>query len=289
MKSCRQLPIHLRRPLLPWLAALALLTLTACSNTRPGTGAPPANGTRCNPPPSELVLLRPVYRPGMRFRTVRTLRVTEKTELDPISTESVEITLTQVLRVDESGRMLAVRKTWESSVTRFRRGFGETREARGSLDGCALELTQLVGGVEARVVAGDVDLGARKFVLEGFDAALLPVQEVKPGARWTIEKRRLSGLNRILQTMQFEVEKNRLLCKFIDLRDGIATIVLDWRLSGEIHKRAAVLHFTGEIKFDTAAKLVTRLSLQGGRDNQSRQIRIEVSRRPVKGWLDLDD
>ncbi|MCA8937260.1 MAG: hypothetical protein KDB68_13760 [Planctomycetes bacterium] len=280
--------------LLMTVGSLALL-VAACGNPRANpqpNDAPPANSSSKGPrEPRASVTLRPASAQGDRFRTTRTLRVEETTETERYITVSEEVTLTNVLRVDDAGRMLGVRRTWESSVTRLIRGYGQGEEARGELDGCTLDLTQRANGVDAKVVSGDASIRGANFLIEGFDTGLLPLDAVRVSDYWVLEGSRISGLNRFIEAMQFEIDKNKLTCQLTDVDATTARISLDWRISGEFRGTLAVLEFTGELIFDRSARLITSFILKGGRQverDEAQQIEISIKRRPVDGWLDLD-
>jgi hypothetical protein len=279
------------------ITALVLLLLAAaCGNPRrdapvtpPVTSAEAAAAqTPARPQPVSIV---PAREAGERYRTVRRLRVEEA--LDDggsLTMESEEVTLTHVQRVDESGRLLAIRRDYESVVTRVASAGGEVNEARGELDGCSLELTQRVGGVQARVIAGDARVGQQQFVLEGFDTALLPRDPVTRGTQWTLEGASLQGLNRLIESMDFSLDRNRMQCVVTRVEPEFVEIALDWRITGEYHGRAAVMRYTGELRFDRESKLITSFSLSGGRqatEGPTRQVRINITRQPTQGWLDM--
>jgi hypothetical protein len=272
-----------------WLLVIAV---SACGNPRVN---PPANNTPSNdePTPKEraTISLRPVSKVGDRFRTSRVLRVEETTGAERYLTESEEVTLTEVLRVDDSGRMMAVRRAWEASVTRFTRGFGKPDEARGELDGCTLELTQKAGRVDAKLIAGNVSLRGANFLIEGFDSGLLPLDPVRENDFWVMEGSHLSGLNGIIEAMEFEIEKNALTCQVVEITPDAAELSLDWRISGELRGTAAVLEFSGSLTFSRKHDMITAFSLKGGRQADRRsnqQVEISITRRPISGWLDLD-
>jgi hypothetical protein len=274
------------------VCAAATLVLAACGNPRVN---PPANNTPSNdevtPTERLTVSLRPVGKVGDRFRTSRILRVEETTDSERYLTESEEVTLTEVLRVDDSGRMMAVRRAWEASVTRFTKGFGKPDEVRGELDGCTLELTQKAGRVDAKLVAGYVSLRGANFLIEGFDSGLLPLDPVRENEFWVLEGSHLSGLNGIIEAMEFEIEKNALTCQVLEIMPDAAVLSLDWRISGELRGTAAVLEFSGELTFNRKDNMITAFSLKGGRQADRRsnqQVEITITRRPVSGWLDLD-
>lgn len=233
--------------------------------------------------------LRPAQSAGDKFRTTRTLQVEELTESERYFTESEEVTLTEVLRVDDSGRMLNVHRTWELSATRLVKGYGKGEEGRGELDGCTLELTQRNNGVEAKVLAGNPSIRGANFLIEGFDTGLLPLDPVREGDFWVLEGSRLGGLNQFVEAMQFEIEKNKLTCQAVEIKPGTARISLEWRISGEWQGSVAVLEFDGEFIFDRERRMVTAFKLSGGRQGSEKQsIEIAIARRPVSGWLDLD-
>jgi hypothetical protein len=283
-----------RQLLLSVLAALVLL-LCACGNPR--HAAQPRNAPEneitnddARPQAPQRVRVVPARQNGERFRTVRKLNIVEPTDQGTLVIESDEVTLTTVLRVDESGRMLAVRRSYESAVTRVGEHRRRLDETRGELDGCTLELTQQMGGVDVRVLAGDVRVGRQQFVIEGFDTALLPFDPVRVGDNWIIEGGALSGLNRIIESMDFTIDRNRMQCVVREISDRRVVIGLDWRISGEYGNRPAIMHFQGELQFDRDSKLVSDFELGGGRTgatDATRQVSIKVTRRPVDGWLDL--
>jgi hypothetical protein len=266
------------------------LVLAACANptTQPRTNSPEPQPQ--GPVQRPEIELRPSYQPGQRFRTTRILRVEELTESERYYTEAEEVTLTEVQRVDDAGRLLAVRRAWETSATRLAKGYGRGELARGDLEGCTLELTQKATGVQARVVSGNPNVAGASFIIEGFDAAVLPLDPVREGDIWELEGTRLMGLSRFIEAMEFKIEKNKLVCRLIEVSPGVATISLDWRISGELRNVAAVLEFKGELLFDRKAGLIAQFKLSGGREGRGakQQIDIEITRRNVRGWLDLE-
>ncbi|MCB9895663.1 MAG: hypothetical protein H6839_14545 [Planctomycetes bacterium] len=273
-----------------------LCALAACGNPRTdggGAGDGSANNDEGRPKENArpAITLRPSNKSGDRFRTTRTLRVEELTESERYLTESEEVTLTEVLRVDDGGRLMAVRRSWESSTTSLTNGYGSPEVARGELDGCTLELTQRANGVEARLISGDANIRGANFLVEGFDTGLLPLDPVREGDYWQLEGSRLSGLNRFIEAMQFKIDKNKLTCQLKDVTPETATMSLDWRISGELGGLAAVLEFSGELLFDRKPGMIREFSLKGGRQadgGPKQQIEIAIHRRAVKGWLDLD-
>lgn len=286
---------NLRRAGVGIITAAVVLGLGSCTNPR--TEQPPGKAAEGNSPrdgapearPS--VSLRPSSSVGDQFRTTRTLRVEEATETERYLTESEEVTLTKVLRVDDSGRLLGVRRTWESSLTRLTHGFGKGEEARGELDGCTLELTQRASSVDVKLVVGNASVRGANFLIEGFDTGLLPLDPVRESDFWVLEGSRLSGLNRIIEAMQYVIDKNKLTCQLYELTPALARISLDWRISGEFQGAMSVLEFTGELVFDRIHKLISHFELKGGRQserNAAQQIEISIARRAVSGWLDLD-
>jgi hypothetical protein len=272
---------------------MAALLLAACGNPqRDKTNSdPPPTNTPTGPVERPAASLRPAAKVGDKFRTSRLLKVEEAAGVERYLTESEEVTLTEVLRVDDSGRMLAVRRAWESSVTRLTKEFDQPEVARGALDGCVLELTQKAGRVDAKVIAGDVSVRGANFLIEGFDSGLLPLDPVRESDFWVLEGAHLSGLSSIIEAMEFEIEKNSLTCQVVSISPQEAELSLDWRISGELDGVAAVLEFSGGLTFDRVAGLVSAFNLKGGRQSErrdGRQIEITITRRLVKGWLDLE-
>lgn len=272
------------------ILSFALALIAACGNPRAAGGAdtgsaPPENTPRARP----AFTLRPLNKLGDQFRTTRKLHVEELTETERYQTESEETTLTEVLRVDDAGRLLAVRRSWEASYTRLTHGYGKGEEARGALDGSVLELTQKAGGVDVKRIAGEADIRGANFLIEGFDTGLLPLDPVRQGDYWQLEGNRLGGLNAFIEAMQFKIEKNKLTCQLSEVTPDQAVISLEWRISGELQDAAAVLVFNGELLFDRRAGMISSFSLKGGREGRGgTQIEISIIRRPVEGWLDLE-
>lgn len=235
--------------------------------------------------------LRPYHETGDKYRTTRTLRVEEATQTERFVTETEEVTLTEVLQVDDSGRLMAVRRAWELSATRLTKGFGEGELASGDLDGCTLELRQRAGGVDASVLVGDADVRGRTFLIEGFDVGLLPLDAVRENDYWELRGSRLDGLNRFVTAMGFEIEKNGLTCQLARVTDELAVIDVDWRITGRFGETPAVLEFRGELQFDRENRIISRFEITGGRQSDrgsGQQVEIRIIRRPVEGWLDLE-
>lgn len=277
--------------LLVLLLALPVVA-TGCANPRhdaprnDALAGNAANTAPAGPAQPVEVRIRPQFRVGQRFRTTRTLRVLETTAIGEAETTSREVTLSEVLGIDDTGRLLAVRRNYEASQTTLARDGRTPEGARGRLHGCTLELRRRTGGVDVKVVAGDASLAGESFVLDGFEYALLPAEAVAVGRAWQLDESQLAGLSRLVEAIGFRIEKNALSCVLESADAGQARIALDWRLSGELNKAAAVLEFTGALVFDRAAGMVTQLELAGGRAG-SRQVQITVQRRNADGWLDL--
>jgi hypothetical protein len=220
------------------------------------------------------------------------LRVRERTETDDLVIESEEVTLTTVLRVDESGRIMAVRRSWESSTTSLSRDGRAPEQARGELDGCTIELTQRASGTEAKVLVGGVDIGRQQLLIEGFDTGLLPAGTVKHNQVWELAGEQLSGLNRLIEAMGFTLEKNRLICVVPKVTADSIEISLDWRVTAEYNRRPAVLRFTGKLVYSRKDRLIRELDLSGGRlgdAGPASEVEIRVRRQVVEGWMDLAD
>jgi hypothetical protein len=278
------------------LLAIAI-AVAGCSNPRApertgNFGAPPASADRGGQAEAESVRLIAPHKVGQRYRTTRTLRVEEKTETDNLVITSEEVTLTQVLRVDESGRPLGVKRSWEAGSTTVVANGGTPDRKQGELDGCTLELTQRASGVDVRVLVGEVDVGRQQFVIEGFDAALLPIDPVKRAQTWKLEGTRLSGLNALIEAMGFKLQRNALTCAVSAITADTVEVSLDWRITAEQAGRPAVLRFTGSFVYDRTERLVTRVALKGGRladSGVSNAVEINIRRTPVEGWLDFSD
>lgn len=287
-----------RHPLIigNWSLVIALLALlAACSNPR--ANLPPSNeATPAAPrgPEAERQSVRMMvsHSVGARYRTSRSLRVEELTADGPVVVESEEVTLTTVLRVDESGRALAVRRSWEASSSSLSRDGRPAERASGELEGSTLELAQRASGVEASVLAGNVNVGRQQFVIEGFDSGLLPADAVQRGQTWALEGEQLAGLNRMIEALDFRIERNRLTCNVAAISEESVDVALDWRVTARRNGQPAVLRFTGTLKYDRAQRLVTAFALNGGRlgdDGPSSQVEIFIRRKPIEGWLDFSE
>lgn len=277
--------------------------VAACGNPRindagPAVNAPgnqpdnrPAGNQPAGPVAAPAISLQPVYAADTRFRTTRTLRVEELTATERYLTESTEVTLTRVLSVDERGRLLAVRRDYELSNTRLTKGFGQGEAAPGILQGAILELRRRQGAVQVEVLAGDSALARQNFLMDGFELALLPLDDVRQGDRWVLDAGALAALNKFIEAVGYKIEKNKLTCVLARVTDDIAEISLDWQITGEFSGKPAVLGFEGSLVFDRRQKLVRELAITGGRptgDGVRQQIEIGLKRRLTKGWLDLD-
>ncbi len=294
----RQRPYAIRLSLTGWRIVLAacVALVAGCSNPRApqpaNNEAPPANAERGGQGEVESVRLITPHKVGQRYRTTRTLRVEEKTESDHLVITSEEVTLTQVLRVDETGRPLAVKRGWEAGSTTVVANGGTPDRKQGELDGCTLELTQQASGVDVRVLVGEVDVGRQQFVIEGFDAALLPLDPVKRAQTWKLEGTRLSGLNALIEAMGFKLQRNALTCAVSAITADTVEVGLDWRITAEQAGRPAVLRFTGSFTYNRNERLVTNVTLKGGRladSGVSNAVEINIRRTPVEGWLDFND
>jgi hypothetical protein len=269
--------------------------LAACTNPRanlPAANEPAAEAPRGPEAERQTVRMSVSHSVGARYRTSRTLRVEELTADGSVVVESEEVTLTTVLRVDESGRALAVRRSWEASGSSLSRDGRPAERAAGELDGVTLELTQRASGVEARVIVGDVSVGRQQFVLEGFDSALLPADAVQRGQSWTLEGEQLAGLNRLIEALGFRLERNRLSCNVAAISDESVDVALDWRVTARRAGQPAVLRFTGTLRYDRGQRLITSFALNGGRlgdEGVSSEVEIRIRRKPVEGWLDFGE
>ena len=152
-------------------------------------------------------------------------------------------------------------------------------------------MTQRASSVDVKLVVGNASVRGANFLIEGFDTGLLPLDPVRESDFWVLEGSRLSGLNRIIEAMQYVIDKNKLTCQLSELTPALARISLDWRISGEFQGAISVLEFTGELVFDRKHKLISHFELKGGRQSErsaAQQIEISIARRAVSGWLDLD-
>lgn len=278
-----------------WSLVIAVACLlVACTNPR--ANLPASNEPAEAPPGPEVerqtARMSVSHAVGASYRTTRTLRVEELTADGPVVVESEEVTLTTVLRVDESGRALAVRRSWEASSSSLSRDGRPAERATGELDGVTLELTQRASGVEARVLAGEINVGRQQFVLEGFDSGLLPADAVQRGQSWTLEAEQLAGLNRLIEALEFRIERNRLTCAVAAISAEAVEVALDWRVTARRAGQPAVLRFTGTLKYDRRQRLITSFNLDGGRLGDagvSSEVEIRIRRKPVEGWLDFEE
>ncbi len=264
--------------------ALAALS-AACTNPRKDPPPQPDNKPAEAPVARAKLALR--AKQGQVVRVERTLKVRERTANDVLVLEALETSLNEATLVDELGRALVVRRRIEQSLTRLGSEGGRIDETKNPLHGITLELRRDAGGLAtATVVDGTppagTDVSKQKFLIDGFDAALLPSGEVKENDRWQVppdELAREGGLNSLLSG--FKVEKNDLTVRVSELTPKRATLELDWNLTGSFDKTPTVMAFSGSLEFDRDQAMVTRFVLNGGRQAEkgfSRQISITVTR-----------
>ena len=264
--------------------ALAALC-AACTNPR--KDPPPQADNK----PAEATVARAKLalraKQGLVVRVVRTLKVREQTANDVLVLEALETSLNEATLVDELGRALVVTRKIEQSLTRLGSEGARIDETKNPLHGITLELRRDAGGLAtATVVDGTppagTDVSKQKFLIDGFDAALLPSGEVKENDRWRVppdELAREGGLNSLLSG--FKVEKNELNVRVSELTPKRATLELDWYLTGSFDRTPTVMAFSGSLEFDRDQAMVTRFVLNGGRQAEkgfSRQISITVTR-----------
>ena len=269
-----------------WLIITALV-LAACGNPRRDAplDTPPDPPPVNKPAPPEKqpvaagVVLEASYKVGQRFRTTRTLRVNELTNDGTINTTADEISVTEVKTVDPRGQLIRVVRSYERSRQSLARAH-TPEEITGALEGAVLELVRenATAPVTATLVKGDNGLTGLKFLIDGFDAALLPAGDVEEGAAWSIAGKDIAGLNAIVEALKFRIEKNRLDCRLVALSTKTAAISIDWRLTGSFNNVPAVLEFTGDIEFDREANLVRKFTLTGGRQGGGKSVDITVTR-----------
>ncbi|MHC4839408.1 MAG: hypothetical protein ACYTDT_00400 [Planctomycetota bacterium] len=273
------------------IATVAVVILLAgCSNPRKN---PRGNEGPDNPPPTniETVRLTPGFEIDDKYRTTRVLKVEEFTSTERYVTTSTEETLTRVKRVDDSGRPIIVERAWENSVTTLVKGFGKGETRAGELDGVTLRLTQRPDHCEAQVLAGDLDVRGRQLFIEGLDTGLLPLDPIKRGDHWQLGSARLRAFEGFIKAFDFEVESNRMDCNVSELDTSRAVISINWRISGLMSGRTAVLEFNGELVHDRELNMNTGFTLKGGRQGEqgdSSIIEISIKRRKVTSWLDLE-
>ena len=267
----------------------ALAALCAgCTNPR--KDPPPQPEQQPAEKPVERAKLSLRARQGQTVRVERTLKVREQTQNDVLVLEALEISLNEATLVDELGRALLVRRRYEQSLTRLGSEGGRIDETKNPLHGITLELRRDAGGLAtATVVDGTppagTDVTKQKFLIDGFDAALLPSGEVKENDRWQVppdELAREGGLNSLLSG--FKVDKNDLTVRVSELTPKRATLELDWNLTGSFDKTPAVMAFSGSLEFDREHALIARFTLNGGRQAEkgfTRQIGSAVTRQPV--------
>ncbi|MBP9890289.1 MAG: hypothetical protein KBG84_00160 [Planctomycetes bacterium] len=266
------------------LSALAA-ACAACTNPR--KDPPPQPDNRPAEKPVDRAKLSLRAKQGQIIRVERTLRVREQTQNDVLVLEALESSLNEATLVDELGRALVLRRKIVQSLTRLGSEGGRIDETKNPLHGITLELRRDAGGLAtATVVDGTppagTDVSKQKFLIDGFDAALLPSGEVKENDRWRVPPDELSregGLNSLLSG--FKIEKNELNVRVSELTPKRATLELDWNLTGSFDKTPTVMAFSGSLEFDRDQAMVTRFVLNGGRQAEkgfSRQISISILR-----------
>ena len=178
-------------------------------------------------------------------------------------------------RYEDAYAMLSREARRELSLEEFERRLAESPE----------ETALLLDGLGASSEEATV-----RAVITGKNGETLEL--VYEGDAWRVEGAQLAGLNRFIEAIDFKIEKNRLQCALATLTPEKATITLQWSVSGEMSRNAAVLEFSGEMTYDRKTRMITAFQLKGGRQSQGgprQQISIEITRRPITSWLDLDD
>lgn len=258
------------------------LFLAACGNPRRGAPLAPSNNQPGPVPTPSTAVLATRYSVGQRFRTTRTLAVREQTDSGFIVTQAEEVALTEVKLVDAQGRLLAIIRNGERSRTSHGPE-GAAQEATGALEGSVLELRRAdaVSPVSVSVHKGEASLANGKFLLDGFDTALLPAGAVAEGEVWNLEGLELAGLNAIIEALGLKIENNRLSCRVTALGDATAAVSLYWRLSGMLRQQPTVMEFSGALELDRRSGLIRRFNLTGGRQGGGKSVEITVTRAPV--------
>lgn len=272
-------------------ALLLALLLTACGNPRKDGNinqiitAPVKENT-------EAVRFTPKFEVNGNYRTVRTLRVEEFTATERFVTSSIDETLTVIEAVDESGRPLVVKRTWEVSQTTFVKGYGRGESSSGQLDGVTLRLRQRPEKTEVEVLAGDLDVRGRQLFIEGLDTGLLPLDPIRQGDHWQLGSSRLRAFERFLGKFDFKINSNIVDCALVELDASRAIIDVTWRISGMMAGQTAVLEFKGKLVHSREHNLNTSFVLKGGRTGEQGDnsiIEINIQRKKISNWLDLND
>ena len=270
------------------LVSLAPLWVVGCLDG----GTKPRFNSDTNPNANSApISLRTNFKIDENVRTRRTLFVNELLDggRKIISTQE-EAFINKVKRVDRFGTPTQILRAYERYVVRVKQAGGEEKETRSALEGCEFELTQLSDSVGVRLTSGEAKpTDYQKLIINGFDAALLPVNEVRLGDRWEIDANEIPSLVGLLRSAGLSVERNDLSAEFYDLRGDDAHIAINWKVTGTIKLTSPIVfRLKGELIVDTANKIVKEVTLEGGKTNSRgqalQQMKIHVLREKVESW-----
>lgn len=276
------------------LASGASIAFAACAASPAGTtgsGSNAATPRAAAAPEGTTVALMPVSRAGDRTRTRKTVITQETVKGVTINTRMEEVYTQETLLADDIGIPLHVRRRYERQRAQAASPDGRNAEEAGKLEGAEIELIQRDGGVTPRCISGNVPNGAMAgLLISGLDVALLPIQAVRVGERWTIDVNQRPALEGFLSGMGIKADRNELSARLIELRGDVARVPLDWKVTGKIDASGVpvALSLAGELVIDVKAGLVTAVRLAGGtRDSGGtvlKQLSFELTREPVTGW-----
>lgn len=276
----------------------SLVVLTACppsgprpngvgpaGNTPSATNANPRNGIRAT------FSLRPKCNVGEHIRTTRVLTGIDDSNPDATISYATREVYTQHILAVRDGLPSKVERTYESSRNSV--GTPANMETEASpLDGEVLEMTQHAGGLSIRVIGGEVpEPVLQKLLLVGFDVALLPVREVGLGDVWEIDVAKNPELDAMLQAFGLSGKSNVLTAQLALVDDGVASITIDWKVTGDIgDAKALVFRLHGEMLYELESGLIREVSLNGGKRNANgetrNQIAMSIKRKITKGWYE---
>ncbi|MCK6439174.1 MAG: hypothetical protein L6Q71_03115 [Planctomycetes bacterium] len=261
-----------------------VLLLAACSATGGGATTRPS-------PVGEPVMLNVAAKAGDRVRTRRELSVTE---IDMTGQKLLvkldESFATEVLDVDAAGNPMRVSRAYERSFRSLQHAGGEEKNEHGALEGCSFELTQLADGVTIKLLSGTAkpeDYG--DLLIQGFDTVIVPRGPARKGDAWEIDINGNPYFRGLLKLAGLEAERNVLRAELFDVSGDIARISLRWRVSGTLESGVPmVFELAGELRVDSAQRLVTEVTLSGGKTDSSgrplQQIAMKLNREHVSGW-----
>ena len=169
-------------------------------------------------------------------------------------------------------------------------GGDDEAEEHSAREGCQFELVQLADGVSIRPLEGDAEPeDYRNLLIVGFDDGLVPRSTLFKGQSWEIDLNENPYFRSLLELVGLSAPRNILRAQLFDMNKNIARISLRWKTAGTLENgQPIVFELNGELHVDIEARLVSQVSLAGGKTdsdgNPLQQISIQIKREQVSGW-----